>query len=283
MSGLGLSFASASSVAGAEDIDRKRKREKKEGRRRPRRRKSTSVTTMAISMAVTKVQAARLLRTERADIGMDWMSNAAHARKAPQADEEEAEKPPEKKGEDDVVVYKNELNPTINKEAPRFETTGARPVGTGDRGNSWKVKKLQRLKEQATEDNLDFNELVMSRFGNLDVIKELENVKAARPDAHRQAMRDRGGGSHFQRDRDGKGGGGKGGGGGRDEFGRDRDRDRRGGGGGRLISGIVAATSTACNPTKADVESHESPDRRREVRAQRPASATKHQRKHICG
>jgi len=31
------------------------------------------------------------------------------------------------------------------------------------------VKKLQRLKEQAKEDNLDFNQLVMNHFGNLEV------------------------------------------------------------------------------------------------------------------
>ena len=32
-------------------------------------------------------------------------------------------------------------------------------------GSSWKVKKLQRLKEQAKENGQDFKELVMNHFG----------------------------------------------------------------------------------------------------------------------
>ncbi len=35
----------------------------------------------------------------------------------------------------------------------------------GDAGNSWRRKKLMRLKEQAAEDGKDFKELVWEHFG----------------------------------------------------------------------------------------------------------------------
>jgi len=62
----------------------------------------------------------------RADIGMDWMSNSAHAVKAPKEGDEVEDDKPKERNEDDVVVYKNELNPNINSDAKKADPEAAK-------------------------------------------------------------------------------------------------------------------------------------------------------------
>eukprot|EP00658_Telonema_sp_P-2_P019362 TRINITY_DN17640_c0_g1_i5.p1 TRINITY_DN17640_c0_g1~~TRINITY_DN17640_c0_g1_i5.p1 ORF type:complete len:666 (-),score=201.34 TRINITY_DN17640_c0_g1_i5:303-2300(-) len=60
--------------------------------------------------------------------------------------------------------------------------------GIGDMGASWRVKKLKRLREQAKEDGLNFENLVMEHFGTLEVIKEIDQ-QASRGSADNMAHR----------------------------------------------------------------------------------------------
>ncbi|XP_039044004.1 CWF19-like protein 2 isoform X2 [Hibiscus syriacus] len=137
---------------------------------------------------------------ERKEIGLEWMLKpACKPDKNPSVPVEQLEEPPTKEIK---TTHPRELNPYLKdngtgypEEADEKRASVDRLLSSsvvGDGGASWRLKSLKRAEEQAAREGRSIEEVVLERWGSLDILAEYgKSRRAAAPRAHLHAIRNR--------------------------------------------------------------------------------------------
>ncbi|XP_012450968.1 uncharacterized protein LOC105773532 [Gossypium raimondii] len=179
-------YSSSSVDYSSEDVDEDRRRNSGVGKKRNDGRESPL----------------KEKEIERKEIGLEWMLRPAFKtdkKHLEPAAVEQLEEPPT---EEIKTMHPRELNPYLKDNGTGYpEEAEEKRAGVdrllsssfvGDGGASWRLKALKRAEEQASREGRSIEEVVLERWGSLDILAAYgASRRAAAPRAHLHAIRNR--------------------------------------------------------------------------------------------